>query len=79
MNKLQFAQVAKWVGIVDGAVIAAAITVGKSYPPFAPYVVDVTQFAAGVSTFLGVYGHLTAGTNAGKNFVETPPVPSKPV
>ena len=48
------------IGIVDGAVLAAATAVGQAYPPAAPACQVIVEIAGVVSTVLASVGHVRA-------------------
>lgn len=60
--KVQVAQVLKWIGYVDGAVVGGAIAFGKLAPQYQPIVDSITGVAATVTSILGIYAHLMAGS-----------------
>ena len=48
------------IGIVDGAVLAAATAVGQAYPPAAPVCQVIVEVCGVLSTVLATIGHVNA-------------------
>jgi hypothetical protein len=48
------------IGIVDGAVLAAATAVGQAYPPAAPVCQVIVEVCGVLSTVLATVGHINS-------------------
>jgi hypothetical protein len=46
------------IGAVDGAVYAAAVTLGQQWPAWAPYTTPVVQVCGVITSILGVVVHM---------------------
>jgi hypothetical protein len=55
-------QILKWFGYADGMVVGAAIGLGKLAPQYQPTVDAVVAIGASVTSILGIYAHLVAGS-----------------
>ena len=53
--------VLKWVGYLDGAVVAAAMAFGKAAPQYSAITDSIVEVGAAVTASLGVFAHLKAG------------------
>jgi hypothetical protein len=62
---MSLAVVLKWIGIVDGVVVAAATALATAYPESADVVHTVIEVAGTISTVIAAYAHLSSGSASG--------------
>ena len=59
---MKITQVMKWIGYLDGAVVAGAMAFGKAAPQYQPIVDSVVEVGTAITATLGVWAHLVAGS-----------------
>jgi|HubBroStandDraft_1064217.scaffolds.fasta_scaffold209303_3 hypothetical protein len=55
----------RWVGIVDGVLVAAATALAQAYPAAAPTVQTIIEVAGTITSLLAAIAHVSGGSASG--------------